>query len=323
MGLLARTVIAAAIITATLASHAIAQTFPSRAITIVVPFSAGSGTDTGARLLAQYLKESLGQSVVIDNKPGASGAIAATSVAKAAPDGYTLLMGTNSTHSANPSLVKDLPYDPAKDFKAIGLVGTFEGILAVNRDLPVKTAEELVAYGRANPGKLSFATGNTTSLVMAELFTRRLGIQAVKVPYKSNPEALTDLVAGRVNMMFPDIASSKAHVDAGTLRALGTVTMGEPTPLAPDLPTLSKTLVPELKLVGWIALFAPANTPDTIVARLSKDVEAAVKTPEFKERLAKNGANATFMGSKELKDYIADETARFAAIFNEIGLKAQ
>jgi tripartite-type tricarboxylate transporter receptor subunit TctC len=124
-------------------------------------------------------------------------------------------------------------------------------------------------------------------------------------------------------MMFPDIASSKPHVDAGTIRALGTVTMGEPTPLAPNLPTLSKTLVPDLKLVGWIALFAPANTPDAIVERLSKDVEAAVNKPAFKEGLAKAGANATFMGSKELKDYIADETTRFAAIFNEIGLKPE
>jgi tripartite-type tricarboxylate transporter receptor subunit TctC len=311
------------IATAMLGPQAIAQDYPSRPVTIVVPFSAGSGTDTGARLLSQYLKDSLGQSVVVDNKPGASGTIAATSVAKAPPDGHTLLMGTNSTHSANPSLIKDLPYDPAKDFKVIGLVGTFEGILTVNKDVPAKTVEELVAYGRANPGKLSFATGNTTSLVMAELFTRRLGIQAVKVPYKSNPEALTDLVAGRVNMMFPDIASSKPHVDAGTIRALGSVTMGEATPLAPNLVPLSKTHVPELKLVGWIALFAPAGTPDAIVERLSKDVKAAVSKPEFKERLANVGANATFMGSQELTQYIADETARFAAIFDEIGLKAQ
>jgi tripartite-type tricarboxylate transporter receptor subunit TctC len=323
MRFISKTLMAMAIATSGFVSQANGQNFPTRPVTIVVPFSAGSGTDTGARLLAQHLKDSLGQSVVIDNKPGASGTIAATSVAQARPDGHTLLMGTNSTHSANPSLIKNLPYDPAKDFKVIGLVGTFEGLLTVTKDLPVKTPEELVAYGRANPGKLSFATGNTTSLVMAELFTRRLGIEAVKVPYKSNPEALTDLVAGRVSMMFPDIASSKPHVDAGTIRALGTVTMGEPTPLAPNLPTLSKTLVPDLKLVGWIALFAPANTPDAIVERLSKDVEAAVNKPAFKEGLAKAGANATFMGSKELKDYIADETTRFAAIFNEIGLKPE
>ena len=300
-----------------------AQEFPSRAVTIVVPFSAGSGTDTGARILSEFLEKSFGQPFVVDNKPGANGAIAATSVARAKPDGYTLLMGTNSTQSANPYLIKNLPYDPRKEFKPVGLVATFDAFLAVHPSVPAKTIEELIAYGKANPGMLTFATGNITSQIMGELFTRRSGIQARRIPYKSNPEALTDLVAGRVKMMFPDIASSKGHVDAGSVRVLGTVTMGERSPLVKDLPTISEAAVPELKLVGWIGLFAPAQTSDAVAQRIAKEVEAAVNSAEFKERLAKVGASAKFLPPNEFTTYIDNESEQFAKIFKELGIEAQ
>jgi tripartite-type tricarboxylate transporter receptor subunit TctC len=299
------------------------QGFPTRPITIVVPFSAGSGTDTGARILSGFLEKSLSQPVVVENKPGANGAIAATAVAQSKPDGYTLLMGTNSTQSANPHLIKNLPYDPQKDFRPVGLVATFDAFLAVHPSVPAKTIKELVDYGKANPGALTFATGNTTSQVMGELFTRRTGIDAKRIPYKSNPEALTDLVAGRVKMMFPDIASSKGHVDAGTVRVLGTVTMGERSVLAKELPTVSEEVVPELKLVGWIGLFAPTQTPDPVVQRLATAVEAAVKSDEFNKRVSKVGASANFLGPDKLTQHIANESDRFAGIFKELGIEAK
>ena len=297
--------------------------YPDRMTRIVSPFSPGGGLDAVARILAQPLSESYGQGVIVENRTGANGQIANEYVARSPADGYTLLMGTNSTQSANPYLIKNLPYDPRKEFKPVGLVATFDAFLAVHPSVPAKTIEELIAYGKANPGMLTFATGNITSQIMGELFTRRSGIQARRIPYKSNPEALTDLVAGRVKMMFPDIASSKGHVDAGSVRVLGTVTMGERSPLVKDLPTISEAAVPELKLVGWIGLFAPAQTSDAVAQRIAKEVEAAVNSAEFKERLAKVGASAKFLPPNEFTTYIDNESEQFAKIFKELGIEAQ
>ncbi|MBP0441170.1 Bug family tripartite tricarboxylate transporter substrate binding protein [Tianweitania sediminis] len=301
-----------------------ADSFPDRAVTIVVPFSAGSGTDTGTRVLAEALEPLLGQGVIVDNRPGGNGAIAAGLVADADPDGYTLLMGTNSTQSANPLLIKSLSYDPAKDFVPIGMLATFEGILAVNPEqLPFSTVDELVTHIRAHPGEVSFATGNVTSLVMASIFARDLGLDILRVPYKSNPEALTDVVSGQVDMMFPDIASSMSQIKAGRLKALGSVTLGEATPLAPDLKPLSQTVSPNLKLVGWIGLFAPAGTPQEVVEKLSAAVKEVAESQQFVEKLGTMGANANFLPSAELKAYIDTERASFAQIFDEMGMEPQ
>ena len=298
--------------------------FPERAVTIVVPFSPGSGTDTGTRVLAGVLEPILGQGIVVDNRPGGSGAIAAGLVKEAEPDGYTLLMGTNSTQSANPLLIKSLSYDPETDFTPIGMLATFEALLAVNPErLPVDTADELVAYIKEHPGEVSYATGNVTSLVMAEMFARRQGLDMLRVPYKSNPEALTDVVSGQVDMMFPDIASSMPHAKAGKLKALASVTTGEVTPLAPDLLPLSQTLVPDLKLVGWIGLFAPAGTPQDVVDKLSAAVKEATESDEFRDNLSAMGANAGFMPADELDTYIAEERESFAAIFKDAGMEPQ
>ncbi|WP_026155146.1 tripartite tricarboxylate transporter substrate binding protein [Paracoccus sp. N5] len=304
---------------------AVAQAeFPERPVTIVVPFSPGSGTDTGTRVLASVLETILGQGVIVDNRPGGSGAIAAGLVKQAAPDGYTLLMGTNSTQSANPLLIKSLSYDPETDFTPIGMLATFEALLAVNPErLPVSTTEELVAYIKEHPGEVSYATGNVTSLVMAEMFAGRQGLDMLRVPYKSNPEALTDLVSGQVDMMFPDIASSMPHAKAGKIRPLAAVTTGEVTPLAPDLLPLSQTLVPDLKLVGWIGLFAPAGTPQDVLDKLSAAVKEAAESDDFRDKLATMGANASFMPAEELDAYIARERESFAAIFKEAGMEPQ
>lgn len=297
--------------------------FPQRPITIVVPFSPGSGTDTGTRVLSTVLEPLLGQPVIVENRPGGSGALAASVVAGADADGYTLFMGTNTTQSANPLLIKDLSYDPAVDFRSVGLVATFESLVAVRKDLAAQTTEELIAQIRANPGDLTYATGNVTGLVMASLFLEKLGLEMQRIPYKSNTEALTDMLGGQIDVMFPDIASSAPHVKSGAIRALASITMGEVTPLAPDLVPLSQGLVPDLKLVGWIGLFAPAGTPDEVVARLSQALEQAVGTTEFRERLFTAGANAGYLSPVQLDDHIAAERTRFAEIFGRLGMEPQ
>lgn len=297
--------------------------FPSRPIHIVVPFGAGSGTDIATRLLGQHLQAALKQSVVTDNRPGANGSIAATAVARAAPDGYTLLMGTNSTHGANSGLIAKLPYDPLRDFVPIGLVGVFSSFLVVNPALPVRTPAELVAHGKANPKALTFAAGNTSSLIMGEMFGRATGIEMLRVPYSSNPAGVTDVIGGRVSVMFADISSSIAHVKSGSLRALAAVTLGERSPVAPDLPTVSETVAPNFHFVGWIGLFAPAGTPAAVVARLADELQKAVASPEMGQRLQQLGADAKWMGPGEFRSFVSSEVARLPKILADIGIAPQ
>ena len=301
----------------------VADAFPSRPIHIVVPFGAGSGTDIATRLLGQHLQAALKQSVVTDNRPGANGSIAASAVARATPDGYTLLMGTNSTHGANSGLVAKLPYDPLRDFVPIGLVGVFSSFLVVNPSLPVRTSAELVAYGKANPKALSFAAGNTSSLIMGEMFNRATGIDMLRVPYSSNPAGVTDVIGGRVSVMFADISSSVAHVRSGSLRALAVVTLGERSPLAPELPTVGETVAPNFNFVGWIGLFAPAGTPPAIVATLSAELRKVVAMPEIGQRLQQLGADAKWMGPTEFRTFVAGEVARLPKILADIGVQPQ
>ena len=299
------------------------DSFPSRPIHIVVPFGAGSGTDITTRLLGQHLQAALKQTVVTDNRPGANGSIAATAVARAAPDGYTLLMGTNSTHGANSGLIAKLPYDPLRDFVPIGLVGVFSSFLVVNPSLPVRTPAELVAYGKANPKALTFAAGNTSSLIMGEMFGRATGIEMLRVPYGSNPAGVTDVIGGRVSLMFADISSSIAHVKSGSLRALAAVTLGERSPVAPDLPTVSETVVPNFHFVGWIGLFAPGGTPAPVVARLAEELQKAVALPEIGQRLQQLGADAKWMGPNDFRAFVANEVARLPKILADIGVTPQ
>lgn len=299
------------------------DTFPSRPVRIVVPFGPGSGTDTATRLLAQHLEAGLKQGVVTENRPGANGSIAAQAVARATPDGYTLLMGTNSTHGANSGLMTKLGYDPIKDFVPVGLVGVFSSFLVVNPALPIRTAAELVAYGKANPKALSFAAGNTSSLIMGEMFARGAGIEMLRVPYKSNPDGITEVMAGRVQVMFPDMASSLGQVKAGTLRALAVVTLGERSPLAPELPTVGEAVLPNFNFVGWIGLFAPAGTPAPVIARLSAELQKAVAAPEIGARLQSMGAEAKWMGPADFRNHVGAEVTRLPKILADIGVLPQ
>jgi tripartite-type tricarboxylate transporter receptor subunit TctC len=304
------------------ATAAVAQPYPSRPITIVVPFAAGSGTDSITRIIGQHLSVALGQSVVVENKVGASGVLAATYVARAAPDGYTLLMATNSTHSANPYLFKNLSYDPVKDFAPVARAGSYVFMLVVNKDIPAKTLGELVAYAKANPGKLTYASGNTTGIVAGETLKSKAGIDILHVPYKSTPPAINDVLGGRVSMMFIDLAPGLEHVRAGNFRALA-VTTRERSALLPDLPSLAEAGIPGYDVTSYAALFAPAGTPKEIVDRLNAEVQKIIANPEAKARIAITGFDA-FSGPPEtLAAFIQSELVNWGKLIKEAGIEAQ
>jgi tripartite-type tricarboxylate transporter receptor subunit TctC len=232
------------------AAPAFAETYPSRPVTILTPFAAGSATDTAARLIGKYLEAALGQPFVIENREGAIGMIAAEATAHANPDGYTLLLTSNSTHSAAPGLFKKVPYDPIKDFTPIARIGSFPSFIAVTNDLPVKSMQELVAYAKAHPGTINAGYGNSTGRITTEIFKRRLNLDITPVAYRSNPAAVTDLMAGHVQMGVPDFSTGLPLLKAEKIRPLAVLTK-ERDPTLPDLPTLDETVMPGYDLLAW------------------------------------------------------------------------
>ena len=275
---------------ALLAGTAQAQTYPTRNITMVLPFAAGSGTDTTTRLIAAEVGKALGQQLVVDNKPGANGMLAATHVARAAPDGYTLFVTTNTTHSANPSLMKQLTYDPVKDFTPIARTGNLPFMLVINPDVPAKSVQELTAYAKANPGKLTYASGSSAAIVMGATYARRAGLDMLHVPYKSSPPALTDVIGGRVSMMFIDIPTGLPLVNAGKLRGLA-VTTKDRSALLPDMPSMQETGVPDFDITSWQGWFGPANLPKDVVTKAECRASQGDREPGDQEaaRRARHG----------------------------------
>ncbi|MDB5511127.1 MAG: Tripartite-type tricarboxylate transporter, receptor component TctC [Enterovirga sp.] len=299
-----------------------AQDYPSRTVTLVVPFAAGSGSDTAARVLNQYLTPRLGRAFVIENKVGATGAVASTAVARAEPDGYTLLLGTNSTHGSNSALYKSLAYDPIGGFDAVAHTGLFNYVLVINPDLPIRSMAELLAYGKANPGKLSYAGGSSTSIVMAETFAKATGLDILKVSYRSNPPALTDVIANRVSMMFVDMSSATSFLQAGNLRPLAVTTKSR-SQLYPDLPTIDETAVKGFDLASWTGLFAPAGTPKPIVERLSRAINEVLALPEVKERFATLGIEPSPMSPETFQAFSRDEVAKWSRLVREAGIAVE
>jgi tripartite-type tricarboxylate transporter receptor subunit TctC len=271
----------------------------------VIPFAAGSATDSAGRVVAQALSQRLGQSVVVDNRPGANGQIAATLVAGSPADGYTLFMTTNSTHSANPHLYKSLPYDPVKDFEPIARVGLLAFVLVVTPDLPVSNTKELIAYALAHPGKLSYATASTASLVGAEIINAMAGTDMVGVSYKASPQAILDLVAGRLQLMVADFATAMPQVKSGKLKVLG-VTTAKPSPLLPGVPAIGETLK-GYDMTSWNGLFVPAGTPPEIMAKLEMETLAALGQADVKDRLATIGFEVDPMKAAALKRYVREQ----------------
>jgi tripartite-type tricarboxylate transporter receptor subunit TctC len=292
------------------AQYALAQAYPSKPIKMVVPFAPGSATDSAARVVSQALADRLKQAVVVDNRPGASGIIAAELVAKSAPDGYTLFMTTNTTHSANPSMFKKLPYDPIKDFAPIILVGELPFVLVVNNDLPVKTVNELVAYAKKNPGKLSFPYASSTAQVSGETLRVMTKIEAVGIPYKSSPQATTDLMAGQTQFFITDLATSLQHIRAGKMRAIAVTPRR--TKLLPGIPAMDEAL-PGFDLISWNGILAPAGTPPDIVNKLNADLKAVLTQPDVRERLEGLGFDVTGTSSPaQFADFLKREIAKWA-----------
>src|SRR5947209_618822 len=304
------------------ASTARADNWPSRNITLVLPFAAGSGTDTTTRLISQHLSQALGVGIVIENKAGANGMIAATYVARSAPDGYTLLVTTNTTHSANPFLLKTLTYDPVKDFTPIARTGDLPFMLVVNPDLPAKSVAELVAYGKANPGKLTYASGSSSSIVSGATFAHNAGIDMLHVPYKSSPPALNDVIGGRISMIFIDVLTGLPHVKGNALRALA-VTTKERSPLLPELPSMQEAGVPDFDISSWQGYFAPANTPKEIVTRLNAEIRKIVEKPEIKAQLATLGMDAFSGTPEQLGTFVSEQLVLWERLIKNAGIEKQ
>ena len=304
-----------------LLSHAQAP-FPSKPIRIVVPFPAGGTTDILARAVAQKLTETLGQSVVVDNRPGAGGNIGAELVAKSPPDGYTLLMGTVGTHAINASLYAKMPYDHVKDFAPVILVAGVPNVLVVNPSVPANNVQELIAYIKANPGKVNFASsGSGTSIHLAgELFKTMAGVSMTHVPYKGSAPAVTDLLGGQVQLMFDNLPSALPQIKAGKLRALA-VTSAQRASALPDVPTVAEAGLPGFDATSWFGLLAPAGTPKDVVAKLNAEVAKWLASPEAREKLASQGAIAAGQSPEDFTRHIAAETAKWQKVVKESGAK--
>jgi len=306
-----------------LASAASAQTpYPNRTITLVLPFAAGSGTDTTTRIISQHLGAALGVGIVIDNRPGANGMIAATYVARAAPDGYTLFVTTNTTHSANPYLLKTLTYDPVKDFTPIARTGDLPFMLVVHPDVPAKTVAELVVYAKANPGKLTYASGSSSAIVSGATFAHNAGIDMLHVPYKSSPPAMNDVIGGRITMMFTDVLTGLPHVNGNALRALA-VTTKDRSPLVPNLPSMQEAGVPDFDITSWQGYFGPANLPKEIVTRLNTEIRKIVEKPEIKAQLATLGMDAFSGTPEELRAFVGDQLVLWEKLIRNAGIEKQ
>ena len=296
--------------------------YPSRSVRLVVPFPPGGTTDILARAAAQKLTEVLGQQVIVDNRPGAGGNIGAELVAHAPPDGYTLLMGTVGTHAINASLYSKMPYDHIKDFAPVILVAGVPNVLVVTPSLPVNSVQELIAYAKANPGKLNFASsGNGTSIHLSgELFKSLTGVTMTHVPYKGSALALTDLVGGQVQLMFDNLPSSLAFIKAGKLRALA-VTSATRAAALPDVPTMVEAGVPGFEATAWFGILAPAGTPRDVVTRLNGEVAKWLASPEAREKLMAQGAIAAGGSPEDFAHHIAAETTKWAKVVKESGAK--
>ena len=280
-----------------------AETYPIHPITMIAPFGAGSASDTVSRVIAEPLGAALKQNVVVEPRPGADGALAGMYVAKAPADGYTLFMATNSPLSADPFLLKDVSYDAVKDFTPVTRVGSFTLMLVINPSIPAKSIKELIAYAKAHPGELSFASGNTAGIVAGETLKHWAGVDMLHVPYKSTPPALADVIGGRVSMMFADLTTAMPHVRAGTLRALA-VTRLQRSSLFPDLPTMDEAGVTGFDLDAWAGIVAPAHTPAPIVAQLNGELRKIIDSADVRTKLKTVGFEAFSSTPEELGSYI-------------------
>ena len=300
-----------------------AQAYPSKPIKAIVPFAAGSATDTIGRAFANKMEEVLGQTIIVENKPGVNGMLGADAVAKAAPDGYTILIGTNSTNAALKSLMKKLPYDQDTAFAPVGYMGSVPLIVAVNNDVPAKNLRELVELAKGKPGHVTFASASTSQLVSTEMMASMAGIQMTNVPYKSGPAAMTDLIGGQVMMFTADFAVMLPQVKGGKVRGLA-VTSSKRSAAVPDLPTVNEALgLKDYELIAYFAVFAPAGTPADVVAKLNKAVNHAAQSKDVQEKFAPIGFAVEPGTPEALAQRSKAETAKWAKAIRDAKIEPQ
>src|SRR5438876_10699298 len=298
-----------------------AQNYPTRPVKLIVPFPAGSATDQVARVVGAELQQALGQAFVVENKAGAQGAIAAAEVAKAAPDGYTLMLTTNTPHAANPSLFKKLNYDPVKDFTPITRYGTTSFMLMVRPDFPAKDLKSFIGHARSQPGKLSAGYGSAGSQVSIAMLKQLGTLDIVEVPYKGIPQTITDTMGGSLQLTFVDMANALAQAKGGKLRGIA-VTNAKRSALAPDMPAIAEQL-PGYEIIAWFALMAPAKLPEPIVQRLHETNMKALAKPDVKEKFATVGTDVAPMNPAELARFIQAEVAHWAKLVKLAGIQPE
>lgn len=310
-------------IAATTAPALAQQSYPNKPIRMVCPFPPGGTTDLVARTVAQKLSEAWGQQVVVDNRSGAGGLIGTEMVAKAAPDGYTILLGSITTHAVNPALYKKLNFDPLKDFYPVSLIVSSPQLLAVHPSVPVKSVKELIALAKEKPGRLNYGsagTGTSPHLTF-ELFKSTAGIDIVHIPYKGTGPAITDLVGGQVQMMITGVVALMPHVKSGKLRGIA-VTSSRRTTALPDIPTVSESGVPNFDVSSWFGVFLPAGTPKPIVARLNGEIRKILELAEVRKRLIDQGADPASDTPEQFAAYVKSEMARWGKVVRDTGIRA-
>ena len=296
--------------------------FPNKPIRMIVSVGAGGATDSLARRMAERLTKSLGTSVYVENQPGGSGVIAAQTVARAAPDGYTILIGTNTTHAGNASFLKTMGYDPINDFEPISRLGIAALVLSINSAVPANNVKDFVAYAKANPGKMGFGSGTGSARLASEMLKTRAGIDILNVPYKSNVQALTDLRGGQIQMLFGDIALMLPQIKAGAVKGLA-VSSAKRSAAMPDMPTMQEAGVPGYELVGFIAAFAPAKTPEPIVRRLNEEMVRILNDKEFAASMTASGVDAAPTTPGELREWVISETRKWSELARAAGIQPE
>lgn len=300
-----------------------AEAYPSKPITLIVPWAAGGSTDILARVLSEHLTKSLGQPVIVDNKPGASGNIGSAMVARAQPDGYTLLVGSMSTHAMNPALMPNMPFKGVDDFTPLGLLAYVTNTMVVHPSVPAHNVKELIAYARANPGKVAFASAGpgSTNHLSAVLFEKMAGVQMLHVPYKGGAPAVVDTVAGQTQLLFSAGTQTLPHVKAGKLRLLA-VTESKRSPLLPNVPTVSET-IPGYELAVWYGAFGPRNMPADLVARLNREINRVMTLPDVRSKMDAIGVETATSTPQEFGKILRRDADRYGKLIRELGIQGE
>lgn len=298
-----------------------ADVYPSKPITLIVPYAAGSGMDAMSRVIASELGDRLKQTILVDNKPGANGTLGSAAIVRSNPDGYTLGMGNSGTHASSPNLMKSVPYDPIKNFMPIGRIGSFLFMLTVHSSVPATSLQELIEYSKANPGKLSYAVANSVGLAVHELLKSKFGFNVTTVPYRSMPQAVTDLIAGRVSILIVDRGPILPHLQANTVRAL-MMTTAERSRLQPDVPS-AREAGTDININSWVAMFAPVGTPEGVISKVGGELSKVVDDPKLRDRLEPMGFETRSGGPDDVSELIRSDLAGWKRIVAETGIEPQ